>query len=207
MADLIVTFRAVGIFCYFDQVNINQITLASNAPTGTPDPSTLSETSTVKDIMLALMWDKNNVTLPTDTPGVFEPNFAFTFSPSENTIESISYTYQPQSTRPWQTSAVPGSGRRSIASNLNADPKQVWQYYRSVSGKFPENTGFTEIKLVAANYQQPPFGTTPLNQYYDGSIADIPGDFTLNNYNLTWRCVSIDFTTEGLAKYKARAGY
>jgi len=196
MADLIVSFRAVGLYCFFNQVNINQIQLAEDAPHGL-DPASLTAESTVEEIMLALMYDKNNVTS--------DGNRNFSFTKSGAVISSMQYTYEPgDSTRPFQTSAHPPKGMREIQSDLGVDPSRVWQYYRTVSGRVGESEGFTEIKLIAANFQQPPFSETPLNTYLDGSIAQIPSGFALNNYNLTWRCVTIDFSPEAKEKYLAR---
>lgn len=185
--SLIVTLRCVGVYCFFNQVDVNKITLDASAPSGTPDPASLTADNTVKDVMLAFKY------------GGFGFSFESQVFNGKELVKSISYDFGADSNRPFNSSQ-PSQGSRSIANDFG-EPTRIWQYYRSVSGRFDNVQDFSEIKLAEASYAQPSFAEQPLNAYFDNNISNIPSDFHLNNYNLTWRCLTIDMQPEAKAKF------
>lgn len=116
---------------------------------------------------------------------------AFSYNGKSGGVDTMSYNFSASSTRPPNTSGVPGFGPRNEAESLGSSEALVWQYYRSVSGTFPGNDTLYEIKIANPTFSQPGYSTTALN-----AGIQVPSNFTIFNYNLTWRLLKLQITAE-----------
>jgi hypothetical protein len=106
-------------------------------------------------------------------------------------VDKMSYTFSPDSVKPFNAT-MPTDGFRDL-ENAHGGTSRIWQYYRTVSGTFEGQTDFSEIKLVSLH--QPSFADLALNDTTPG-FSIIPDNFTVRNYNLTWRLVEIQIAKE-----------
>lgn len=161
-----VSFRVVGLYCYFENLVLPSV----------------SPGSTVKEIM--------------DAVKAAQPAFDYKSGPTstgKEIVDTLSYTYGPGSTRPYNTAGVPADGFRSESNSLGG-VSLVWQYYRSVTGTI--DGAPYEIKIITPG--QPSFATTPLN-----TNLSVPSSFQLATYNLTWRLLRIELTPETQSRFLA----
>ena len=176
-SPLQVSFRIVGLFCYFENIQLTDLT-----------PS-----STVKEVMDAIKskqtaFNYKTVTLRKGT------------SNEKEIVEEMSYNFSQTSKTPYNTSGTPQDGKRSLI-NTHGDKSLVWQYYRSATGSVDGSV--CEMKLFSKG--QPSFATTALNMN-DPFFGQFPSSFQLSTYNLTWRLVQIEITPEKQAEFlKAKA--
>ncbi len=172
MNPLVVSFRVVGIYCYFENLALQGVT----------------PNSTVKDVMLAIK----------ATPEGSFFNFESGAMPSgKEVVNKISYEFNDGSRTPYNTSARPANGYRDLENKLDAMPYLVWQYYRSVTGTIDNSV--VEIKLISKG--QPSFADQPLN-YFDPYFGSIPASFVPSTYNLTWRLVQLQLSPEKVEKFQ-----
>ncbi|MEM1319596.1 MAG: hypothetical protein AAGG75_05030 [Bacteroidota bacterium] len=164
-----VSFRVVGLYCYFENLQLDGV----------------EDTSSVESVMQAVHDAKSD--------------FSFTHMDMDGKqiVNSMSYTFGPDSTTPYNTSGTPPDGKRSLSISLGT-PSVIWQYYRSVTGTL--NGTVCEIKLLTRG--QPSFSDTALN-YYDPFFGAIPPAFDIHTYNLTWRLVQIQMSPQNQAKFMA----
>lgn len=162
-----VSFRVVGIYCYFEDLQL----------------TTVSQKNTVKDVMDAIQ--------------AVKPDFGYTSIPMDGKliVNEMSYRYTDKSKQPYNASD-PTDGLRKLPMPMDAS--QVWQYYRSVTGKIDGTV--CELKLFAQN--QPSFADLPLD-YNDSNFGSLPANFVVSTYNLTWRLVSIQMSPTKQAAYMA----
>jgi hypothetical protein len=154
-----VTFRVVGIYCYFPYLDL---------PVEPGD--------TVKKVMDA----------------VVQARPAFSYHGASGGVDNMSYNYSASSTRPFNTrDPGPANGLREEAESLGSSEALVWHYYRSVSGRFPDGDTLYEIKIANPTFSQPGYSTTALN-----AGIQVPSNFTIFNYNLTWRLLKLQITAE-----------
>jgi hypothetical protein len=141
--SLQISFRVVGIFCYFENLQLEN----------------LSPTSTVKEVMLAISQAKSD--------------FSFKAGPTNSgkeIVDTLGYAFSDLSTTPYNTSRRPANGFRDMSVQLG-NTSLVWQYYRSVTGTIDGAT--CEIKLITngqpsfallqLNDFDPFFGSIPSN--------------------------------------------
>lgn len=171
-----VSFRVVGLYCYFENLNL----------------STVSPTSTVKEVMDAIKQEK--------------PGFDYQTIKVENSqkeiVSELIYDFNNSSTQPYNTTARPQDGRRELSISLTPSaPAAVWQYYRSITGTLNGST--CELKLF--NKDQPSFADLALNSNYD-YFGSLPEGFQIRTYNLTWRLVTIQMTPEKQAEFMLAYG-
>ena len=167
---LTVSFRVVGLFCYFENLQLENI----------------EPTSTVREIMRAIVSKK--------------PEYQYVSRQTEKgklIIDSMSYLYSDSSTQPFNTSKEPHNGLRDLSNFFpelgSVAPSLVWQYYRSVTGTIGGKV--CEIKLLQRG--QPSFADTSIN-FYDPFFGELPPEdtFQVKSYNLTWRLVQIQLSEE-----------
>ena len=165
---LTVSFRVVGLFCYFENLQLENI----------------EPTSTVREIMRAIVSKK--------------PEYQYVSRQTKTgklIVESMSYVYSDSSTRPFNTKDIPTNGFRDLSNLISLDqpPSLVWQYYRSVTGTIGGKV--CEIKLLQRG--QPSFADTSIN-FYDPFFGELPPEdtFQVKSYNLTWRLVQIQLSEE-----------
>ena len=139
--SLQVSFRVVGLYCYFQNLIVPNVTAAS----------------TVKSVM--------------DQIVLLQPSFGYQsiVLPDNNKeiVDEMSYTFGPNSTQPFNTSQ-PVPGPRSLVGVIGPT-SLVWQYYRSVTGSIDGTV--CEIKLIddgqesfatqPMNAYDPRFGAVP----------------------------------------------
>lgn len=103
--SLQVSFRVVGLYCYFQNLNLENV----------------SPGSTVQEVMDAIK--------------AVEPSFDYSAVNlgEKSIVDTISYDFGSSSTTPFNSSGRPQDGPRDL-SNTIADTSVVWQYYRSVTG-------------------------------------------------------------------------
>lgn len=114
---MIVSFRVVGVYAYFENLDL---------PTVTPN-------STVKEVMDAVV--------------AARPAFSYmTINLSgKELVSEMTYTFGSGSSKPY-SSSQPSPGTRSIPMNIaNNGISHIWQYYRSVTGSI--NGEVAEVKL------------------------------------------------------------
>ncbi len=165
-----VTFRVVGIYCYFPYLDLP-----------------VEPTDTVKKVMDAIV--------------SVQP--AFNYTDVRGTVDTMSYTFSDGSTVPFNTyggpDKRPDNGPRDEQEVLGSSQALAWQYYRSISGKFPGDDTLYEIKIANPTFTQPPFSKTALNWG-----EQVPSGFSIFNYNLTWRLLKLQISAEGAAKRAQR---
>lgn len=139
--SLQVSFRVVGLYCYFQNLIVPNVTA----------------TSTVKSVM--------------DQIVLLQPSFGYQSivlpGNGKEIVDEMSYTFGPNSTRPFNASQ-PTEGARSLVGKIGPT-SLVWQYYRSVTGSIDGTV--CEIKLIddgqesfatqAMNAYDPRFGAVP----------------------------------------------
>lgn len=161
--SLQVSFRVVGIYCYFENLVLE----------------TVSPSSTVKEVM--------------DAIAAVRPAFSYG---GGDEVSTMSYTFGPESTQPYNTLTRPSNGYREESELMGPGGGTVWQYYRSVTGAI--NGTNCEIKTISKG--QPKFAATALNK-----DLNVPSGFDIATYNLTWRLVRIQMTPEAVSKRLANA--
>lgn len=115
--SLQVSFRVVGLYCYFENLQLSGVT----------------ESSTVKEVM--------------DAISAAKPNFQYkpiTLSGGKEIVDTMSYDFNSDSTTPYSSSGRPQVGDRDLTISLG-NTSLVWQYYRSVTGTIDGNV--CELKL------------------------------------------------------------
>lgn len=157
-----VTFRVVGIYCYFPYLDLP-----------------VEPTDTVKKVMDAIV--------------SVQP--AFNYTDKGGTVDTMSYTFSDGSTRPFNTFGRPDNGPRDEQEVLGSSQALGWQYYRSISGKFPGDDTLYEIKIANPTFSQPKYSQTALNVG-----MQVPSGFTIFNYNLTWRLLRLQLSPEAATK-------
>lgn len=135
--SLNVTFRVVGVYCYFENLTVEGV----------------DANSTVAEVMAAVRRERPAFNF-----------FAGTSPISGNEIvDTIEYDYSNDSMRPPNTSAPPADGFRDLSNQLGGSgPSLIWQYYRSVTGSIGGTGDPYEIKLITPG--QPSFATTAISQ-------------------------------------------
>jgi hypothetical protein len=127
-----------------------------------------------------------------------QPAFSY-FDPNGNVV-TMSYNYSEASTRPLNTvNPGPANGPRDEQEVVGSSQALAWQYYRSVSGKFPGDDTLYEIKIANPTFTQPPYNQTPLN-----AGIQVPSGFSIFNFNLTWRLLRLQLSPEAAAKRAQR---
>jgi hypothetical protein len=172
MNPLVVSFRVVGIYCYFEALTVNGV----------------SSSSSVKDVMSAIQAQQE---------GQFFGFESGALPSGKEVVNKISYTFNPDSRTPYNTSQRPADGFRELENNLDIMPSLVWQYYRSVTGTIDGNV--VELKLISSG--QPSFADLSLD-YYDPYFGSIPASFVPSAYNLTWRIVQLQLSPENVEKFQ-----
>jgi len=141
--SLQVSFRVVGLYCYFQNLIVPNVTAAS----------------TVKAVM--------------DQIVLLQPSFGYQSivlpGNDKEIVDEMSYTFGPNSTQPFNASQ-PTPGARSMVGTIGPT-SLVWQYYRSVTGSIDGTV--CEIKLIddgqesfatqPMNAYDPRFGAVPAN--------------------------------------------
>ena len=165
-----VTFRVVGIYCYFPYLDLP-----------------VEPTDTVQQVMDAIK--------------KVQP--AFNYTDVRGTVDTMSYTFSDGSTVPFNTyggpDKRPDNGPRDEQEVLGSSQALAWQYYRSISGKFPGDNTLYEIKIANPTFTQPKYSQTALNWG-----EQVPSGFSIFNYNLTWRLLKLQISAEGSAKRAQR---
>lgn len=112
-----ITFRAVGIYSYFDNIVLND----------------LDGTSTILQILDALKTKY--------------PAFSFNAGPTREgklIVTEIGYDFSAASSQPPNVSGPPILGPRSLDTVISQGTSQVWQYYRSAI--FSDGTSEFEVR-------------------------------------------------------------
>ncbi|MFM7345419.1 MAG: hypothetical protein ACKO1J_08660 [Tagaea sp.] len=173
-----VTFRVVGIYCYLPYLDLP-----------------VEPTHTVKEVMDSIVQVQP---VPPGSPSGAQP---FSYTDAGGSVDTMSYNYSSISTRPFNTFAVPVGGSRHETESIGSSEASVWQYYRSISGTFPGSDTLYEVKIANATFSQPKYSATPLN-----SGIQIPPNFTIFNYNLTWRLLRLQLAPEAAVARAERLG-
>ena len=132
--SLTVTFRAVGVFLYFENLELQGVT---------PD-------SRVKAVMDEIIRKNED----------FDYKF-ITLGNGKEIVSEISYDYDASSDRPPNTSAPPVIGPRSLKNQFPANPALIWQYYRSVTGRVGSTGPRYNIRTLSEG--QPSFAEARMN--------------------------------------------
>jgi hypothetical protein len=103
--SLQVSFRVVGLFCYFENIQLSGVT----------------ETSTVQEVMDAIAAAKPDFSYKSVDMG------------GKQIVSEIDYNFTNSSTTPYNTSGRPANGPRDLSISINKT-SLIWQYYRSVTG-------------------------------------------------------------------------
>jgi hypothetical protein len=138
--SLQVSFRVVGLYCYFQNLIV---------PNATAD-------STVKAVM--------------DQIASLRPAFGYrsiVLPNRKHIVDEMSYTFGPDSTRPFNSSQ-PAPGPRSLVGTIGPT-SLVWQYYRSVTGSIDGTVceikliddGQESFATQPMNAYDPRFGAVP----------------------------------------------
>jgi hypothetical protein len=138
--SLQVSFRVVGLYCYFQNLQLTGI----------------DETSTVKALMDAIK--------------AAQPAFGYqsiTLPNGKEIVDEMSYTYGPGSTQPFNASK-PANGPRDLTGVIGPT-SLVWQYYRSVTGSIDGSVceikliddGQPSFAVQSMNAYDPRFGAVP----------------------------------------------
>ena len=117
---------------------------------------------------------------------------AFKYTDKGGTVDMMSYNYTVGSTRPFNTYGNgPKNGPRDEEELVGSSQALAWQYYRSISGRFPGDDTLYEIKIANPTFTQPKYSQTALN-----FGTQVPSNFAIFNYNLTWRLLKLQLTPE-----------
>jgi len=164
-------FRVVGVY-FYKKIAFDELGI--------------SETNTVKEVQdavatnlngrLELIESKNN-----------PPN-----------LTEISFDFQDDDETPPNSATEIQKGTRTITENIVANgPSQVLQYSRSVDVKTNQDT---ILRVKAVFDGQPNYGQTPLNKDLEDINNQIPQDWEIISYNLTWRLVEVNLNPSALEK-------
>lgn len=140
--SLQVSFRVVGLYCYFQNLILPNVT----------------STSTVKAVM--------------DQIALLQPAFGYqsiVLPNGKEIVDEMSYTFGPGSTQPFNASQ-PQPGARSLVGTIGPT-SLVWQYYRSVTGSIDGTVceikliddGQVSFADQPINTYEPRFGAVPPN--------------------------------------------
>jgi hypothetical protein len=138
--DLQVSFRVVGLYCYFENLQLPGV----------------SPTSTVKEVM--------------DAIALAQPAFSYQTinTGGKELVSELDYTFSDASTQPYNTGGRPANGPRDLSVVFG--PKSlVWQYYRSVTGTMNGSVceiklisqGQPSFATTPLNFYDPFFGQIP----------------------------------------------
>ena len=141
--SLQVSFRVVGVYCYFENIR----------PTG------VTASSSVKEVMDAISAEK--------------PDFKYTpitLPSGKELVDTMSYDFTDTSTTPYSSSGRPQNGFRDLSNDIGAT-SLVWQYYRSVTGTIDGtvceiklfNQGQPSFATTALDNNYSRFGSIPPN--------------------------------------------
>lgn len=136
-----VSFRAVGVYCYFENLQLSDV----------------NPHSTVQEVMDSIK----------HTTTGFDYAFGTTNS-GKQIVDSISYEFTDSSQTPYNASGRPENGLRDLDNQI-AKLGLVWQYYRSATGTI--NGTVCEIRFLqrgqpsftttALDFYDPFFGALP----------------------------------------------
>lgn len=146
-------------------------------------PNIDASSSTVQDVMDAIQ----------------KLGVGFSYVDKGGSVDTMSYLYTQNSTRPFNTSAPPINGPRHESEIVGSSEALAWQYYRSVSGSFPGDQTLYEIKIANPTFSQPLYSKTPL-----AAGLQIPSNFTIFNFNLTWRLLKLQLSPDAARLRSAR---
>ena len=120
LSPLQVSFRVVGLYCYFENLQVPNVSAAS----------------TVKQVMDAI----TGIESAFSYKSVILPN-------GKEVVETMSYDFSSSSTVPYNSSPNPPIGPRDLSMVLSNNTSLIWQYYRSVTGSIDGTV--CEIKLIS----------------------------------------------------------
>lgn len=135
-----VSFRVVGLYCYFQNMQLNGVT----------------PTSTIQEVMNAI----------TKANSAFQ--YTSINSSGKEIVNSMSYDFGPNSTVPFNASGTPKNGFRDLQISIG-NTSLIWQSYRSVTGSINGSVceiklitkGQPSFATTALNYYDPFFGQVP----------------------------------------------
>ncbi|MEL6558996.1 MAG: hypothetical protein AAFQ94_12480 [Bacteroidota bacterium] len=102
--SLQVSFRVVGLYCYFQNLQLDNVT----------------ETSTVKQVLDAIKAKESAF------------DYAAVDLGGKEIVDTMSYSYSDSSLKPFNATN-PSNGFRDLSNHI-ASTSLIWQYYRSVTG-------------------------------------------------------------------------
>ncbi|WP_405205535.1 hypothetical protein [Aquimarina sp. LLG6339-5] len=140
--SLQVSFRVVGLYCYFENLQVPNVTAQSS----------------VKDVMNGIKSVKTDFDYSSVNMG------------GKEIVNSLSYKFGTSSTVPYNVSAPPADGFRDLTNSIG-NTSLVWQYYRSVTGSIDGSVseiklitkGQPSFATTALDTNDPFFGSIPAN--------------------------------------------
>lgn len=140
--SLQVSFRVVGLYCYFENLQLPNVTAQS----------------TVQEVMNAVQDVESDFSYKSVNMG------------GKEIVDTMSYDFTSSSKTPYNTSGRPADGPRDL-SNQIGDTSLVWQYYRSVTGSIDGSVceikllsqGQPSFATTPLDYNDSFFGSLPAN--------------------------------------------
>ncbi|HAA16275.1 MAG TPA: hypothetical protein DCE41_33065 [Cytophagales bacterium] len=177
-------------------------------------PPSITPDSTVKEV-LDVLSDK-----PNGGQNPLIPNFNYwaghgTVNPQNNKVVALMYEFTSESTIP-PNAKLQGDGFRLFSNlidipasftDIPSNTSVIWQFYRSVTGRFVNQPEGTELTVRLKIFGQPQFDITPLNKVTRGSNVLEDENFIVDTYNLIFRQVRVDLNNRIAQEYKEAYDY
>jgi len=186
--SLKVTYQAVGVYAFFPQLELSNIT----------------ENSTIKDILDAVkelkssqmdMFEYDSIPIGSDPAKQIVTGIGYRFVEGTSTV--------PPNSKNAKNGYRFSKGGKIVEEGENFFRTLVWQYYRGVTGTYEGSNERVIIRLPSIG--QPLFSNTTLFEDIDRNRSMVPGNFNIESYDLTHRIVAVPKPSSKLALYKAVA--